>query len=162
MIDFILSRFDTLLYMIIFAGIYCFILYLWRKIASLETSVYRLDKALTNMILEKEKQNFQNENNSLYTVFNDQNNNVKIDEVQIDEVQINDVQIDEVQINDVQTDVDTVNEIVKELLDEDSKKFTKSQLLKMTVEGLKEIATLKKISIEGNKNDLIQKIIDNS
>ena len=62
MIDFILSRFDTIIYFLVFIGIYTFIIYLWRKIASLETSVYRLDKALTNIICEKEKEKYCDNN----------------------------------------------------------------------------------------------------
>jgi hypothetical protein len=157
MIDFILSKLDNILYFIIFIGIYIFLIYLWRKIASLETSVYRLDKAFTNMIIEKEKQKHEDQNINDDLIFND---NIEIIE--------NDTVIVEENTTNVDTNVDTntlninteeiVDGVVKELLEEE-KTYNKTQLLKMTVENLREIANKKKLSTDGNKTDLINRIL---
>lgn len=53
MIDFILNRLDLLIYAIVLVAIYVVLLWLWRKVASLETSMTRLDKTLANIQVEK-------------------------------------------------------------------------------------------------------------
>lgn len=161
MIDFILSKLDNILYFIIFIGIYIFLIYLWRKIASLETSVYRLDKALTNMIIQQEKQKHEDQNINDDIIFNDDIKIIEDDTVIFDNNKINQDTTNQDTINQDTTNINTeeiVDDVVKELLQEE-KPYNKTQLLKMTVENLREIANKKKLSTDGNKTDLINRIL---
>jgi len=157
MIDFILSKLDNILYFIIFVGIYIFLIYLWRKIASLETSVYRLDKAFTNMIIEKEKQKHEDQNINDDVIFNDDIEIIGDNTVIVEE---NTTNVDK-NVNTNTLNINTeeiVDGVVKELLEEE-KTYNKTQLLKMTVENLREIANKKNLSTDGNKTDLINRIL---
>lgn len=60
MIDFILSNLEYVVYCLILLAIYSLFIYLWKKIASLETSVYRLDKIVTAICMKKSKEDFVN------------------------------------------------------------------------------------------------------
>tara|TARA_Y100000389_G_scaffold146531_1_gene145257 strand:+ start:18486 stop:18998 length:513 start_codon:yes stop_codon:yes gene_type:complete len=169
MIDFILNRIDLLLYVIVIVGIYTFIIYLWRKIAMLETSVYRLDKALTSIILENEKLKFENEEEKqdLTDTFNDDIEIIE-DEVVSPIINTNNVNTNNVNTNNDDTnnvntsnvDTNNIDDVVKELLEEEKKTYKKSELLKMTIDNIKNIASSLKISTDGNKADLINKILE--
>jgi hypothetical protein len=157
MIDFILSKLDNILYFLIFIGIYIFLIYLWRKIANLETSVYRLDKAFTNMIIEKEKQKHEDQNINDDVIFNDDIEIIGDNTVIVEENTTNvDTNVNTNTLN-INTE-EIVDGVVKELLEEE-KTYNKTQLLKMTVENLREIANKKNLSTDGNKTDLINRIL---
>jgi hypothetical protein len=160
MIDFILSKLDNILYFLIFIGIYIFLIYLWRKIANLETSVYRLDKAFTNMIIEKEKQKHEDQNINDNVIFNDDLEIIGDNTVIVEENTKNvDTNISNVDTNTLNINTEEiVDGVVKELLEEE-KTYNKTQLLKMTVENLREIANKKNLSTDGNKTDLINRIL---
>ena len=51
----ILSRLDILFYIVVFAIIYVVIIYLWKKIAQLESSFYKLETTFATQLLNKEK-----------------------------------------------------------------------------------------------------------
>jgi hypothetical protein len=159
MLDFILSRLDMILYLIIFIGIYVFLLYLWRKIASLETSFYKLDKAFVNIDSLKshenpeviKKETSEKNRTDFEKIFN---------KIKITEIESEDISVDKKDKNEI----DEIDEAVIDLLEEDEtdskSSYTKSKLNKMSIENIKDLAKKNKISVEGKKIDIINKIIE--
>lgn len=151
MIDYILSRLDIVLYVIVFFGIYFFILYLWRKIAVLETSVFRLDKAFTSMIIDREKEKYPKPDDIVTDTFNNVFNTQP--KIVVEELPKKDLIVED------------LDDAVNDLLEEDDKntqdndKYTKTQLNKMTVEQVKDIALKKNLNTDGTKTDIINRIL---
>lgn len=176
MIDFILNRLDLLIYAVIFTGIYLILLWLWRKVATLETSVGRLDRTLAN--IQKDKYDDIETSIPIYMPkpmpipsYPDKATSKIIEEVDAD----------------VGVDTNAREEMHEEILkdndendnDDDTDKFfldeteeqtpsvvkgggsvSKTKLLKMNVEGVKEVAKSKGIEIiNGTKAEIIDKIL---
>jgi|OM-RGC.v1.024675706 hypothetical protein len=146
MIDFILSNLEYVVYGLIFLGIYAVCMYLWKKIASLETSVYRLDKIVTAICMKKSKEDFVSE------MEKDEMNKVFKTEIIVDDKQ-------EIRRKD---DVDLVDDIINEVSSVSSNNtYTKSKLSKMNLENLRETASSLNLDTNGTKNELITNILAN-
>ena len=145
MLDFILNRLDLAIYAIVLIGIYSFLIFLWKKICSLETSVYRLDKIITAICMKKSKEDFVNDSNEMNDVFNKED---KEDKEEYKPKIVIDV-VDE-----------ALNHIIETKSDTSSSTLNKSKLSKMNVEALKELANKLEISVQGTKPDIINSILE--
>jgi len=141
MLDFILNRLDLAIYAIVLIGIYTFLIYLWKKICSLETSVYRLDKIITAICMKQSKEDFVSDSNEIDEIFN------KEEEVYKPKIVIDVVD-------------EALNHIIETKSDTSSSTLNKSKLSKMTVEALKELANKLEISVQGTKPDIINSILE--
>ena len=139
MLDFILNRLDLAIYAIVLIGIYSFLIFLWKKICSLETSVYRLDKIITAICMKQSKEDFVNDSNEMNEVFNKEEYKPKIVIDVVDEA---------------------LNHIIETKSDTSSSTLNKSKLSKMNVEALKELANKLEISVQGTKTDIINSILE--
>ena len=158
----ILNRLDLVFYIVVFAIIYVAIIYLWKKIAQLESSFYKLETTFATQLLYKNKENTANQfaEDMFMKVFdNKQTEN-------IEQLQPSNIEIVEEQPTDIPTEVDEIiqNPMVTEITEiltpsVDDNLFTKTKLAKMSVEQLKEHCGNFGISTEGNKPELINKIL---
>ena len=155
----ILNRLDTVFYLIVFAIIYIAIIYLWRKIAQLESSFYKLETTFATQLLYKNKETPANkvaEDIFLQVFDNKPLNNHNIESIEPKVEEINDTPIPE-EIKE--------EPIITEMSDalttstQDDNNLSKSKLAKMSVEQLKEHCGSLHISVEGNKTDLINRIL---
>jgi len=161
MIDFILSNLEYVVYCLILLAIYSLFIYLWKKIASLETSVYRLDKIVTAICMKKSKEDFVNqmENDEMKKVFKTE---IIIDDKQ-ETRRTDDVDL----VNDKQEtrrkdDVDLVDDIINEVSSVSSNNtYTKSKLSKLNVDSLREMASSLNLDTNGTKTELITNILAN-
>jgi len=155
----VLNRLDLVFYIIVFAIIYVAIIYLWKKIAQLESSFYKLETTFATQLLYKNKENTANNfaEDMFMKVFD--NKQEQSAPIQVVEEQPNDI-IE----NTIQEDKDSTEPIITEINDiltpsVDDNIFTKSKLAKMSVEQLKEYCGNFGISVEGNKPELINKLL---
>ena len=155
----ILNRLDLVFYIIVFAIIYVAIIYLWKKIAQLESSFYKLETTFATQLLYKNKENTANnfaEDMFMKVFDNKQEQSAPIQVVEEQPIDI---------IEDtIQDHTDTTEPIITEINDiltpsVDDNVFTKSKLAKMSVEQLKEHCGNFGISVEGNKPELINKLL---
>ena len=161
MIDFILSNLEYVVYCLILLAIYSLFIYLWKKIASLETSVYRLDKIVTAICMKKSKEDFVNkmEKDEMEKVFKT--------EIIIDDKQETRGTDDTDLSNDKQKtrrkdDVDLVDDIINEVSSVSSNNtYTKSKLSKLNVDSLREMASSLNLDTNGTKAELITNILAN-
>jgi non-homologous end joining protein Ku len=142
MLDFILNRLDLAIYAIVLIGIYTFLIFLWKKICSLETSVYRLDKIITAICMKQSKEDFVNDSNEMNDVFNKEEKEEYTPKIVIDVVD------------------EALNNIIETKSDTSSSTLNKSKLSKMNVEALKELANKLEISVQGTKPDIINSILE--
>jgi non-homologous end joining protein Ku len=142
MLDFILNRLDLAIYAIVLIGIYTFLIFLWKKICSLETSVYRLDKIITAICMKQSKEDFVNDSNEMNDVFNKEEKEEYKPQIVIDVVD------------------EALNNIIETKSDTSSSTLNKSKLSKMNVEALKELANKLEISVQGTKPDIINSILE--
>ena len=152
----ILSRLDILFYIIVFAIIYVVIIYLWKKIAQLESSFYKLETTFATQLLNKEKDVNSNKlaEDILSQVFDN-----KDEKIEIIEEPEPDVNIEEL-IPDTITEITEVSDVVsKSSVDETT--LSKSKLSKMSVEQLKEYCGNLGYQVDGTKADLINRILNN-
>lgn len=152
----ILSRLDILFYIIVFAIIYVVIIYLWKKIAQLESSFYKLETTFATQLLNKEKDVNSNKlaEDILSQVFDN-----KDEKIEIIEEPEPDVNIEEL-IPDTITEITEVSDVVsKSSVDETT--LSKSKLSKMSVEQLKEYCGNLGYQVDGTKTDLINRILNN-
>ena len=152
----ILSRLDILFYIIVFAIIYVVIIYLWKKIAQLESSFYKLETTFATQLLNKEKDVNSNKlaEDILSQVFDN-----KDEKIEIIEEPEPDVNIEEL-IPDTITELTEVSDVVsKSSVDETT--LSKSKLSKMSVEQLKEYCGNLGYQVDGTKADLINRILNN-
>ena len=149
----ILNRLDIVFYIIVFAIIYVAIIYLWKKIAQLESSFYKLETTFSTQLLYKNKENTANQfaEDMFMKVF-DNNPDQNIE-------QSSNVEIVRETSSDILEDpiVTEITEILTPSVDDNV--FTKTKLAKMSVEQLKEHCGNSSISTEGNKTELINKIL---
>lgn len=155
----ILNRLDTVFYLIVFAIIYVAIIYLWRKIAQLESSFYKLETTFATQLLYKNKETTANKvaEDIFLQVFDNktdnpiQNDNLpKVQEIKEDFTIPEEIKEEPVisEISDVLT-----------TSTQDDNILSKSKLAKMSVEQLKEHCGSLGISVEGNKTELINRIL---
>jgi Mor family transcriptional regulator len=158
----ILSRLDILFYIIVFAIIYVVIIYLWKKIAQLESSFYKLETTFATQLLNKEKDVNSNKlaEDILSQVFDNKDEKIEIIEEQDVEPDVEpDVNIEEL-IPDTITEITEVSDVVsKSSVDETT--LSKSKLSKMSVEQLKEYCGNLGYQVDGTKADLINRILNN-
>lgn len=156
----ILSRLDILFYIIVFAIIYVVIIYLWKKIAQLESSFYKLETTFATQLLNKEKDVNSNKlaEDILSQVFDNKDEKIEIIEEPEADVEP-DVNIEEL-IPDTITELTEVSDVVsKSSVDETT--LSKSKLSKMSVEQLKEYCGNLGYQVDGTKADLINRILNN-
>lgn len=154
----ILSRLDILFYIIVFAIIYVVIIYLWKKIAQLESSFYKLETTFATQLLNKEKDVNSNKlaEDILSQVFDNKDEKIEIIEEPEPEPDVN---IEEL-IPDTITEITEVSDVVsKSSVDETT--LSKSKLSKMSVEQLKEYCGNLGYQVDGTKADLINRILNN-
>jgi predicted Holliday junction resolvase-like endonuclease len=148
----ILNRLDLVFYIIVFAIIYVAIIYLWKKIAQLESSFYKLETTFATQLLYKNKENNANQfaEDMFMKVF---------DNKPVENVEPVNIEIVSEQPKDIVEDpiISEITEILTPSIDDNV--FTKTKLAKMSVEQLKEHCGNFGISTEGNKQELINKIL---
>lgn len=136
--QYLLDKLDVLVYVVIVVVIYLALLYLWRKLAQLETSFYKLESALANIVINQEKK--INEDNSPKEVFME----VFQQDVEVSAPSKPSISIEE---------VDNMSETPS------TATFTKSKLARMNVEQLREQAEKMGENVDGTKQDLINRIL---
>ena len=122
----VLNRLDLVFYIIVFAIIYVAIIYLWKKIAQLESSFYKLETTFATQLLYKNKENTANNfaEDMFMKVFD--NKQEQSAPIQVVEEQPNDI-IE----NTIQEDKDSTEPIITEINDILTKyNATKQQLPK--------------------------------
>lgn len=145
MIDYLLNKLDVIVYVVIVVIVYMALLYLWRKIAQLETSFHKMESALANIVINQEKNSDVKPFNEFeFEVFNMKHQDVPITKEEIEPLQTS-VNIEEI--------VDNVSEVPSNTT------FTKSKLARMNVEQLKEQAERLGEDVDGTKQDLINRIL---
>ena len=143
--QYLLDKLDVLVYVVIVVVIYLALLYLWRKLAQLETSFYKLESALANIVINQEKK--INEDNSPKEVFMEvfqQAQCIPQQDVEVSAPSKPSISIEE---------VDNMSETPS------TATFTKSKLARMNVEQLREQAEKMGENIDGTKQDLINRIL---
>lgn len=151
----ILNRLDLVFYIIVFAIIYVAIIYLWKKIAQLESSFYKLETTFATQLLYKNKENSANQfaEDMFMKVF-DNKPQENVEPLQPTKIEIVPEQPTEIIEDPIVTEI---TEILTPSVDDNV--FTKTKLAKMSVEQLKEHCGNFGISTEGNKPELINKIL---
>ena len=151
----ILNRLDLVFYIVVFAIIYVAIIYLWKKIAQLESSFYKLETTFATQLLYKNKENSANQfaEDMFMKVFDNKQED-KIEPLQSSHIEIVEEQSTEIIDDPI---VSEITEILTPSVDDNL--FTKTKLAKMSVEQLKEHCGNFGISTEGNKPELINKIL---
>ena len=145
MFSYLFERIDVVIYVLIVGVIYMALIYLWRKIAQLETSFNKMEETLTSVIINNDKQFDTNANSLAEHVF---------EEVFAPAIPITpNVTIEELpNIDNADKNNDDTSSVV-------SSNLSKSKLAKMTIEQLKEQCGFLGISTEGSKTDLIKRIL---
>lgn len=166
----ILNRLDVVFYIIVFAIIYVAIIYLWKKIAQLESSFYKLETTFATQLLYKNKESTVNQfaEDMFMRVF-DNTSDIQIMEenpIKKKSHEVSDVhEVPEVhEVSEVQNEQNEIDPILSEVSDiltpsTDDNYFTKSKLAKMSVEQLKEHCGNFGYSTEGTKPELINKLL---
>lgn len=151
----ILNRLDLVFYIVVFAIIYVAIIYLWKKIAQLESSFYKLETTFATQLLYKNKENNANQfaEDMFMKVF-DNKPEENVEAVESTKIEIVAEQPTEVVEEPI---ISEITEILTPSVDDNV--FTKTKLAKMSVEQLKEHCGNFGISTEGNKPELINKIL---
>lgn len=151
----VLNRLDLVFYIVVFAIIYVAIIYLWKKIAQLESSFYKLETTFATQLLYKNKENNANQfaEDMFMKVFDNK------PEENVEPLQPVKIEIVPEQPTDIVEDpiISEITEILTPSVDDNV--FTKTKLAKMSVEQLKEHCGNFGISTEGNKPELINKIL---
>ena len=151
----ILNRLDLVFYIVVFAIIYVAIIYLWKKIAQLESSFYKLETTFATQLLYKNKENTANQfaEDMFMKVFDNK------PEETVEPLQPTKIEIVPEQPTDIVEEpiISEITEILTPSVDDNV--FTKTKLAKMSVEQLKEHCGNFGISTEGNKPELINKIL---
>lgn len=142
-IDTILNRLDLVVYIIVFAIMYIVLIFLWKKISQLESTFAKLETTFATQLLYKSKEpNIEKdifEKDIFVELFNNDNNSSKI--------------------NIVEDDIALSTENILE--DENKQEeLSKSKLSKLTLEQLKEHCNGASLSIDGTKQDLLNRILN--
>jgi len=146
----ILNRLDTVFYLIVFAIIYVAIIYLWRKIAQLESSFYKLETTFATQLLYKNKETTANKvaEDIFLQVFDNKDSSSP-------EPELEDTIPEEIKEEPIITEMSDALTTSTQ----DDNNLSKSKLAKMSVEQLKEHCGTLGISVEGNKTELINRIL---
>jgi predicted Holliday junction resolvase-like endonuclease len=171
----ILNRLDLVFYIVVFAIIYVAIIYLWKKIAQLESSFYKLETTFATQLLYKNKENPANQfaEDMFMKVFNNTETNTNIEPIIESEIKDSAISIEAIKskdpmditdITDTKDNKDSNDPIITEVNEMltpsvDDNVYTKSKLAKMSVEQLKEHCGNFGISTEGTKPELINKLL---
>lgn len=164
MFEYLLSNWDTLLYVIVFVVIYIILLFLWRKIASIETSVYRLDKVIASLCAKnlKAEEDLKQSNKAFNDVFVSACafQVPRSDDIRPEKI----VEIPEVVPELPEEDVLKVLEEEPKFEDDNDSKasITKTKLQRMTADSLREQARNLNISTDGTKAELISRILESN
>lgn len=155
----ILNRLDLVFYIIVFAIIYVAIIYLWKKIAQLESSFYKLETTFATQLLYKNKENPANQfaEDMFMKVFNNTETNNNEPVIQSDITESIEIKDPIEPIEPIEPIITEVNEMLTSSVDDNV--YTKSKLAKMSVEQLKEHCGNFSISTEGTKPELINKLL---
>lgn len=164
MFEYLLSNWDTLLYVIVFVVIYIILIFLWRKIASIETSVYRLDKIIASLCAKnlKTEQDLKESNKAFNDVF--------VSACSFQVPRSDDIIPEKiVEIPEIITEIPE-EEVIKALeqeskLDDDNDSkasITRTKLQRMTADNLREQARNLNISTDGTKAELISRILESN
>jgi predicted Holliday junction resolvase-like endonuclease len=167
----ILNRLDVVFYIIVFAVIYVAIIYLWKKIAQLESSFYKLETTFATQLLYKNKENTANQfaEDMFMKVFDNKQESpiIEIIEKKPDSSTVKNPLFQKIiKEEDFETSktLDSADAILSEVSDiltpsTDENYFTKSKLSKMSVDQLKEHCGNFGFSTEGTKPELINKLL---
>ena len=169
----IINRLDVVFYVIVFAIIYVAIIYLWKKIAQLESSFYKLETTFATQLLYKNKENNANQfaEDMFMKVFDNKMDSPDIEILEKKQVPIsikedkNIITVDNIdETHETRETRETRDPILTEVSDmltpsTDENYFTKSKLAKMSVEQLKEHCGNFGYSVEGTKPELINKLL---
>lgn len=142
--NYFLDKLDVLVYIVIFVIIYICLLYLWRKVAQLETSFGKLERTLASMMFNEKKEDFVEP--TVDNVFS--TSGVVVEEIPPP------VPVPEPPSQDpeLETDGGAVKQPVVNTL-------TRSKLSKMSVDELREHLTSMDESTDGTKQELINRIL---
>ena len=163
----IINRLDVVFYVIVFAIIYVAIIYLWKKIAQLESSFYKLETTFATQLLYKNKENNANQfaEDMFMKVFDNKMDSPDIEILEKKQVPIS-IKEDKniITVDNIDETHETHDPILTEVSDmltpsTDENYFTKSKLAKMSVEQLKEHCGNFGYSVEGTKPELINKLL---
>lgn len=163
----IINRLDVVFYVIVFAIIYVAIIYLWKKIAQLESSFYKLETTFATQLLYKNKENNANQfaEDMFMKVFDNKIDSPDIEILEKKQVPIS-IKEDKniITVDNIDETRETRDPILTEVSDmltpsTDENYFTKSKLAKMSVEQLKEHCGNFGYSVEGTKPELINKLL---
>jgi|TARA_B110000259_G_scaffold98714_1_gene113930 hypothetical protein len=163
----IINRLDVVFYVIVFAIIYVAIIYLWKKIAQLESSFYKLETTFATQLLYKNKENNANQfaEDMFMKVFDNKMDSPDIEILEKKQVPIS-IKEDKniITVDNIDETRETRDPILTEVSDmltpsTDENYFTKSKLAKMSVEQLKEHCGNFGYSVEGTKPELINKLL---
>ena len=149
----LLSRLDLLIYVCVVVVIYIALIFLWKKIAQLETSFMKMENTFAMHIINQEKTNTPKENRDAEDVF-----------------------VEVFTANEIPQGVPEPTAIIEEITEKDTKEPeeidtesthtasqpSKSKLAKMSVDQLREYCGNNSISTEGTKQELINKILNQS
>jgi hypothetical protein len=166
----ILNRLDVVFYVIVFAIIYVAIIYLWKKIAQLESSFYKLETTFATQLLYKNKESNVNQfaEDMFMRVFDNKMDPTDPTDPTIDSPDIQILEEHPIQKIIKEEVSEQPEQIIDPILSEvsdmltpstDDNFFTKSKLAKMSVEQLKEHCGNFGLSTEGTKPDLINKLL---
>lgn len=175
--DYLLNNWDTLIYVLVFVIIYIVLILLWRKIASLETSVHRLDKIIATLCSKQMKptedlaQAQQAFNEVFVTACNFRSAPlpdpvpvpVPVSVPYIEEEQRITEIADETPEDIVKATIEGPMVHQEEHVDDetDSKaSMSKKKLQRMNVDALRDQARQQNLSTDGTKAELIARIVD--
>lgn len=149
-------------------------LFIWRKISEGELYIKVLEKKITNLkkennvfrdMIDKQSVNsvsMEMAENIMQDIFGDdkkcQDDKCNIEKDKEDDVRIEEVISDEIKQED-ETELDKLEEDIETIFTSSENEYSKSALLKMNVDRLKEICKELKLSNVGTKNNLIERIL---
>lgn len=145
----LLSRLDLLIYICVVVVIYIALIFLWKKIAQLETSFMKMENTFAMHIINQDKANIQKENAEAEDVFVEVFTANQIPQAVSETTPIIE-EISEKEPEDVETDS----------IQTTSSQPSKSKLAKMSIEQLREYCGNNSISTDGTKQELINKILN--
>jgi len=150
----------TLVGIILIIGLYL----LWKVLTRLEDKISALSKLNSNYAVESDKGSFTNSNEVTDdNVINDIEGDINTDEFMKNIFNDNDIKLYESESDMNENDeVQLIEEEVKSLEEDDNMSktsFTKTKLRQMTVDKLKGLCEESNLSIDGNKSQLIDRIL---
>lgn len=162
MFEYILSNWDTLIYVLVFVIIYIALILLWRKLATIETSVYRLDKILATICAKhiKPDEDVKEADKAFQEVFVTACSLAPMPQKESNESRPEKIVEIPEELNNEFSEVNSVD--VKDHDDDTDSKasISKTRLQKMNIETLREQARNLGIAVDGTKAELISRIME--